>query len=268
MSLSLTPTVEGRRRPIGEALSFGAMRRDNVPAAGLQYWIALGAASVLGGNIGSLVASVTGSSIELPLVAAAGFASILLLERNAKRPNVAWYWSAFVLVQAAAASLADFTGRQFGTVVALATSAGLLGATLLPDAARDRSRRGEASADALPPVDGRYWLGMLTAGALGTALGDFTSAMSGLGLSGASLLLSGLAALLIMARRTVGRASILSYWLVVVAIRAAGASVGGFSAQQMGLASSAAVAALVLACVLFYRPKPHRRLAGAAGASR
>jgi uncharacterized membrane-anchored protein len=108
---------------------------------------------------------------------------------------------------------------------------------------------------------------MLIAGTLGTALGDMTSFMTGLGLGGASLVLSGIVATLIAARSAGLLASTLAYWFVVVAIRAAGTSFGDFSAQQMGLSASAAVSALVLAGILFFRAKPRPRLAAPVASS-
>ena len=259
MSLALAPSTD-LRRANGEAGFFAPMRRGQVPEGGLKYWLSLCAASVLGCNTGDAFAMAFGTLAGLPLLIA-GFAATLILGRRAGRPTQAFYWLAIILVRTAATNLADFAGQRFGAA-AFAVVAALFAATLF-------KARGAAAqpSNALPSVDGLYWLRMLLAGTLGTMLGDMGSFMSGLGLGGASLALSGMVAALIAARQAGVIASTLSFWFIVVAIRAAGTSLGDFSAHQIGLGASAAVAALALGAILFFRAKPPARPAPLAAAS-
>ena len=229
-------------------------KRANIPSGGLKYWVALSAASVLGCNTGDLFSSAFGFVSGLPLLAA-GFLSVLWLERRATRPAQAYYWLAIIAVRTAATNLADFLGQSFGIAGALATLAALLLAAVLVGQGGPAKSANPASSNMLPAVDAVYWFRMLIAGTLGTALGDMSSFMSGMGLGGASLALSALAVGLIAARSAGALTSTLSYWFVVVAIRAAGTSLGDFSAHQNGLATSTAVSALVLASILFFRPR-------------
>ena len=124
-----------------------------------------------------------------------------------------------------------------------------------------RRRRG-ASAKmpyGMPLIDGMYWLTMLIAGTLGTALGDFSSFETGLGLGGASIALSVLIVLLIAVKTARSPSIPLPYWLVVVTIRTAGTSVGDWFAHHIGLWQSTAVLAVLLTASL--RAKPRGRSA-------
>jgi uncharacterized membrane-anchored protein len=84
---------------------------------------------------------------------------------------------------------------------------------------------------------------MFISGTLGTVIGDFCSHNMGLDDAGASILLSPIVAVLILAGRG-GRLLLLPfYWLTVVLIRAAGTAVGDFISgrNMVGLSVSTAV---------------------------
>ncbi len=253
MSLALANPVALRSAlPALPALS--PMRPRNVPEGGLKYWLALSAASVLGCNTGDLFAGAFGFLDGLPLLTA-GLGAALWMEKRAGGPTQAFYWTAIILVRTAATNLADFTGQALGAG-AFAVLAVLLGLTFLK---RDGAMRG---ADALPSVGAMYWLRMLIAGTLGTALGDFSAFMSGLGPVMASAILFGGVAALILARRFGMLGATLSFWATVIAIRAAGTALGDLAAHDIGLVSSAAFALTVLLGVLFFKSaKPSQALA-------
>jgi uncharacterized membrane-anchored protein len=103
---------------------------------------------------------------------------------------------------------------------------------------------------ALPPVHGWYWLTMLIAGTLGTALGDFTSFRLGLGLGGASLTLSAIVVALLWIGSAGVLANAVDYWLSIVAVRAAGTAAGDFFAHRAGLAVGTIAAGAVLVLLL------------------
>jgi uncharacterized membrane-anchored protein len=248
MSLTLTPNLDDRRRPGADIASFGAMRPDHAPTPSLKYWTALCIASVLGCNAGDLFSGAFGMLGGLPLLAA-GFAATRFAERGSARPTEAYYWTGALLVRIAATNLADFLGHQFGIAVALAGMATALGGTLL------LGHSPKVSATAFPRGDGLYWTRMLIAGALGTALGDFASSMSGLGPIGVTLALAAVVAALIAARSAGRLASTPAYWLIVVAIGTAGTVFGDLSASYIGLAQSAMVSAWALAAILFFRTR-------------
>ncbi len=215
----------------------------HAPTSGLPFWIALSLASILGCNTGDWYASFFGFLAGLPALAAA-FAIVAVLERRDDSGTLAWYWLAIVIVRTAATNLADFVSHQIGMTNTLAGLTALLLAFLALIHVRRRDGRATTT-NGLPAIDGLYWSTMLTAGTLGTALGDFSSFRTGLGLGLASVLLSLLVAVLIAIKSARGGTIALSYWLVVVVIRTAGTSVGDWFAHALGLWQSTAVFAVV-----------------------
>src|SRR5258708_21420212 len=99
---------------------------------------------------------------------------------------------------------------------------------------------------------------MLTAGTLGTVIGDYASFNSGLGTGYASVLLGGVLAALFFSGRTGPLANLWFYWLTVVAVRAAGTAFGDFlSHNVMSLALSTLVTGVVfVAMLLLWRGGP------------
>lgn len=225
------------------------LKPRHAPANGLAFWVALCLASILGCNTGDYFASFFGHISGLPVLIAA-FAGVLFVEQRDAGSSTAFYWIAIIIVRTAATNLADFFAHGVGLVPALGALAVLLVLSML------LARRLRAAAPAtpgLPTVDGPYWLTMLLAGTLGTALGDFSSFHTGLGLAGASLALSALVAVLVAVK--LRSPMPLSYWLIVVAIRTAGTSVGDFFAHTIGLWQSTLVFAVLLTAFLWKTPR-------------
>jgi len=223
----------------------------------LRYWLALCVASSLGCNTGDFFASFFGFLNGLPILLAL-FGLCLFAERRDEQPRQAYYWLTIIVVRTAATNLADFTDQRLGTaaywVLTLLVVAALVARLLMSRASPDR----HPAEGPLSRVDGLYWATMLVAGTLGTALGDFSSFRSGLGLAGASMALSALVAVLIglgsarlfASPRSQLFAFPLYYWAVVVAIRTAGTSVGDYFARVLGLPPSTLVFAALLTIVL------------------
>jgi uncharacterized membrane-anchored protein len=229
-------------------MSMLTLKPRHAPANDVAFWAALCLASILGCNTGDYFASFFGFLSGLPALLI-GFAIVVGLERRDGGDSKAFYWFAIILVRTAATNLADFVAHQIGVVEAMAGLAALLLAVML----LTRVQRG-AVRGGLPAIDGRYWITMLIAGTLGTAAGDFASFKTGLGLGGASIALSLLVALLVAIRmRAV--AIPLSYWLIVVAIRTAGTSVGDWFAHAIGLWQSTAAFSVLLIAFLSFVPR-------------
>ncbi|MDP9123283.1 MAG: hypothetical protein M3N82_01555 [Pseudomonadota bacterium] len=235
-----------------------AFRRRHVPDNSLHFWTALCLASILGCNTGDCFASFlglpSGLAALVPVLAIAAF-----FERRNNGNSQAWYWLAIIIACTAATNLADAAVQQAGMLKALAGLAALLIAVRL----LARARRCASASGGPPSVDGTYWLTLLIAGTLGTALGDFSSFKSGLGLGGASLALAVLVMALVAVRTERSDAISLSYWLVVVAIRTAGGSVGDYFTHQIGLWQSTMVFAILLPALLCMRPGQDATVSGA-----
>ena len=227
------------------------LKARHAPDNGLAFWIALSLASILGCNTGDYFAKFFGHVSGLPILLVA-FAIVLFAEQRDDGGSKAFYWIAILLVRTAATNLADFFAHGFGLMPALAVLAALL---LLVMLVARTLRASGPGAQGLPIVDGMYWLTMLLAGTLGTALGDFSSFKTGLGLGGASIALSVLVAALVAVKTSPSIAIPLSYWLIVVAIRTAGTSVGDFFAHLIGLWQSTLVFAVLLTAFLWKTPR-------------
>jgi uncharacterized membrane-anchored protein len=88
-----------------------------------------------------------------------------------------------------------------------------------------------------PATTGWYWLSLLTAGTLGTAIGDWCAEELHLGTGYATLILGGIIAIVLTTGRQSGWTSKLAFWSAIVAIRAAGTTAGDWMAfrEEPGL---------------------------------
>ena len=87
----------------------------------------------------------------------------------------------------------------------------------------------------LPATDSGYWVAMLTAGTLGTAAGDFTADVVGLGVGWGSLVLVAIFLAVLAAANLIGGMTKPWYWATIVAARTAGTTLGDFAAGRHGL---------------------------------
>jgi uncharacterized membrane-anchored protein len=96
-------------------------------------------------------------------------------------------------------------------------------------------------------ADFGYWVCMFVAGTLGTVIGDYCSHNLRLDDAGAAILLSPIVALLFVIVRQGPLLPLPVYWLTVVAIRAAGTSVGDFISgrNMLGLPASTVVTGML-----------------------
>jgi uncharacterized membrane-anchored protein len=242
------------------------MQRAHVPSVSTRYWAALCIASVFGANTGDFIAKylhLGHAGGLLPL--AALLALVFVVERRDTLVHEAYYWTAIIIVRTAATNLADLGASDFklakiwlmaGLTVALA-----LAILLNPPA---KSEQSEGARFQLPTTDARYWTAMLIAGTLGTVIGDFTSFETGLGLAKASIVLSGILAVVFAFGGFGLFANIWFYWLAVVVVRAAGTSVSDYLAHNIfGLALSTLVTGAVFVATLLVW-KDRRRYQGPA----
>ena len=163
---------------------------------------------------------------------------------------------AIVLVRTAATNLADF----FSVDLKLAKPSVMAGLTVLLVLSvaaawqlvwRNSADRPDARSNLLR-ADFGYWVAMLTAGTLGTVLGDYFSHDLHFGHVGASVALSALLAPFFIAGVRQLLWPLPVYWATIVMIRAAGTAVGDVLAERnnLGLALSTAVTGLVFVAFL------------------
>ena len=153
------------------------MQTKNLPTIDAGYWAAIVAASMCGANTGDLAAGPLGMGhvkglIPLTIV----FFAIVFAEKSLKWTTVAFYWMAVIVLRTMATNLADYATHDLkmsyvGFEIALAVFMGVLIAVdkSAPSGVVDR----DGVWRSLPATNWNYWITMLAAGTLGTALGDW-----------------------------------------------------------------------------------------------
>ena len=193
------------------------------------YWFEMFAASALGTNIGDFWVD------DIGLGRIASFASLavvcivaIAIDRRWGGRTEAGFWTAIVVLRAAATTCADYLTHELGLSYPLVTIVlGLAALALGALTIADPIRRGA------PSTDLRFWAAMLVAGLCGTAGGDLASHTIGLGTAALGLGM-GLAALIVM-RRAVCPSVLMAYWIVLLADRTAATPAGDWLASRLGL---------------------------------
>jgi uncharacterized membrane-anchored protein len=172
------------------------------------------AASALGTNLGDFNVDRLGGQGSFLVFAALSAAAIA---------TTAWrgagYWVAIIVLRAAATNVGDAITHDWRLGFVL-PSVVLMALTLAAGAVT-------REAEGRPVIDARYWLAMLIAGVFGTIAGDLASHT--LGLERAALLLTLLTAAAVAARAQ-RAGGMMAYWIVVLAERCAGTSLGDSAA--------------------------------------
>lgn len=235
------------------------MKRIHVPQVNARYWLAITLASLFGTNLGDFYAHASGLSLQAGLgVLAALVAVVFVIERRDRRPHELYYWLAILIIRTGATNIADFLNFRAGLPSPLVGwgLAGLLAllAGVMTVLAR---RQPSGGAKRLPDTGALYWAAMLSAGVLGTVLGDDASHAFGQGPTAIGLGLL-LGALLPLTQG--GLASIFAYWATVGVARTAGTAMGDWLAERQGLDLGLPVSMLItggaLALVLLlWRPR-------------
>jgi uncharacterized membrane-anchored protein len=230
------------------------MQPIHLPTLGPRYWAALCLASIFGANMGDLFARNLGLGhvAGLPFLAVA-LAVVITAERFDRMRHQSYYWIAVIIVRTAATNFADFAAGDLKLPrvwVMAALTILLIAAVWLSWQLAWRWLANKT--DDLLRADLGYWICMFTAGTLGTVIGDFCSHNLRLDDAGAALLLSPIVALLLLTGRRGLLLLLPIYWLTVVAIRAAGTSVGDLVSgrNMLGLPLSTALTGILFVALL------------------
>jgi uncharacterized membrane-anchored protein len=234
------------------------MKAIHVPQINARYWVAIAMASVFGTNMGDLYAHDSGLGIVggLPVLAAI-IAVAYFLERRDDRQHEVWYWLAIIVIRTGATNIADYLcGRRYLGLNRFVLSAGL---AVLIAALVWRRTTARADKSGLPQTDAKYWLAMLAAGVLGTALGDALQRL--MGSVTASVALTALLIAILQFGRGRRIQTVYFYWLAVTVARTAGTAIGDLLAENkelnIGLNVSTLITGIVFVSVLlFWRSAP------------
>jgi uncharacterized membrane-anchored protein len=215
------------------------MRYANVPSIDARYWIAISMASIFGCNLGDCLSYFANWNHWIGLLPlAVVFAALLFGERSSVRATQAWYWAVVIVLRAAATNLADLATHTFEwpyprVIVALAVFQALVVLPVLP-----RLLQAESDQAGRPATNSWYWLSLLTAGTLGTAIGDWVAEELHLGTGYGTLLLSTIFVIVLAMGSRSRWVTKSAYWLAIIAVRAAGTTAGDWLAFRDALGIS------------------------------
>jgi uncharacterized membrane-anchored protein len=239
-----------------------------VPAIAPRYWVSIMIASICGANMGDFIPDVLklsdlGGLLMLALI----FAVIVLANQWSRRGNEALYWLAILVVRAAATNLADLgIGRMHLDYI---TVSACLAALLVAILALRRASSLQPVTCRLPRTNGLYWLAMLTAGTLGTMVGDGIGHVIHpitVGVPISAIIATGAVAFILRQKTRLDMASAgaASYWAAIVAIRTWGTNFGDIAVFFLSLPVSMMLSGLLLAGTLIVWREPSNPIIPAA----
>src|ERR1700704_749193 len=243
------------------------MRRGNLPTIDAGYWAAIVAASICGTNTGDLAAGPLGlGHVRGILPLAAIFLAIIWAEKMLDWTTVAFYWLAIIVLRTMATNIADFATHdlKLSYPVFVLLLIVFMGMMIWADRFRTETtaQRAAAAYAGLPTTDWSYWVVMLAAGVLGTALGDWL-ADGGLGVYWASLI--GMP-FFVAAVWTAYRFGLSKpwYWIAIATCRTWGTDIGDMfvalfryqgASRPVALWVSTAISAVLLTAIIYFWTK-------------
>lgn len=248
------------------------MQARHVPTINARYWAGIALASVFGTNMGDLYAHDSGLGLlgGVPVLVVL-FLAIYAVERFDKRSHDAYYWLCIIIMRTGATNIADYMAGRRGMGidrVTLSIGFGLLLAALAWWLGRvSRTSEDAAAPKNVPTTDPGYWVTMLTAGVFGTVLGDLCQHRFGEDMATIGLTL--LLAVTLLAYRKWAFGALAGYWLTVAVARTTGTAIGDWLAESghvnLGLPLATVLTGTTLAAVLIFWPggRPRAALAEA-----
>jgi uncharacterized membrane-anchored protein len=241
------------------------MRTRNLPTIDAGYWAAIVAASICGTNTGDLAAGPLGlGHVRGILPLAAVFLVVVLAEKMLNWTTVAFYWLAIIVLRTMATNIADFATHDLKlsypifVLMLIVFMAAMIWAERFwtDDTATQASLE---KGPRLPIVNWSYWIVMLGAGVLGTALGDWL-ADDGPGVYWSSLIGVPLFFGAVWLAYQFGLTKPW-YWIAIAACRTWGTDVGDMlvhlfrsygMSRAVALWTASAISAALLAAVIYF----------------
>lgn len=238
-----------------------------VPEVTLGFWIIKIAATTLGETGGDAVSMsmnlgyLIGTTIFGAIFVAAVFAQV-----KARTFQPWLYWATIIATTTVGTTLADFADRSLG--IGYAGGSTLLLALLLGSLFVWQRTMGSVSVNTVssPKAEMFYWVTIMFSQTLGTALGDWTASIAGLGYTGAAIVFAGMLALVVAAYFWSNVSRTLLFWAAFILTRPLGAVVGDFldkpiSAGGLELSrysASAALLTFILISILIFKQRAAR----------
>ncbi len=227
---------------------------SKVPAVTLGFWIIKILATTLGETGGDSVSMTMNLGY---LVGTAIFLAALVIlvawQITAQRFNPWLYWATIIASTTAGTTMADFATRSIG--IGYPGGSLLLFAMVMASLALWKWVLGTVSVDSVstPKAEIFYWATITFSQTLGTALGDWTADLPGMGYLAAAGIFAGALAVTWALYRWTSTSHVVLFWAAFILTRPLGATVGDFLDKPLasgGLNLSRPVATLVLAVVI------------------
>ena len=222
----------------GSANAFGFRARALNPSP--AFWLAMFVASAFGTVLGDFWAE----GLHLGLVLSFGTLVVITglliwVDCLKGQGTEGFYWLAIIFLRAGATNVGDGLIHIFGLSFIVASL--LTGVATLAAGFFTRSPFAGAIS---PLIDLRYWFAMGIGGVFGTVFGDLTAHT--IGMFPALITLSVGLIVVILVRGALAPTSMLGYWCIVLAERAAGTPAGDWFASRRGLGLGLPVALLCI----------------------
>ncbi len=213
------------------SINVGPMRYEHLPDVDVRYWSLITLASIFGCNAGDVISFYVHWNHWIGLAPlAVVFAALLFGERRSARATDAWYWAVVIVLRMAATNLADLATHTFewpypAVILGLAVFQAVVVVPVLP-----RLLATGSALNGKPAANGWYWTSLLTAGTLGTAVGDCVAEQLHLGTGVGTVLLGTVFAVVLAVGSGSSWTTKAGYWLAILAARAAGTTAGDWLA--------------------------------------
>jgi uncharacterized membrane-anchored protein len=241
-----------------------------VPEITVGFWFVKILATTLGETGGDAVTM----SMHLGyLLGTAIFAMLFVVavaaQIGAKRFHPFLYWAVIVATTTAGTTLADYLDRSLG--IGYAGGASMLFMLLLATLWLWHRTSGSVSVQSIETHRGEafYWATIMLSQTLGTALGDWMAADTGLGYEGGALVFGAGLVLVVLAYFRSGLSRTLLFWTAFILTRPLGATVGDLMDKPLadgGFAwsrytASAVLAGSIVLCIAVLPQRAQRRTA-------
>jgi uncharacterized membrane-anchored protein len=243
---------------------YSEIRTSKVPEITLVFWIIKIAATTVGETGGDALSMTMNLGYALSTVVFFAFFVVTVAAQvAAKSFNRFLYWGVIVATTTVGTTMADYADRSLR--IGYVGGSILLFTLLIIALGMWRLAAGSVSFNNVvsPKVEMFYWVTILFSNTLGTALGDFLAADSGLGYEGAALIFAGALALLAIAYFYTKISRTLLFWSAFILTRPLGAALGDLLTKPVAtgglnlsrISSSLIIAASIILCILFTRQR-------------
>jgi uncharacterized membrane-anchored protein len=237
---------------------------SKVPEITLGFWVIKIAATTLGETGGDAVSmSMKFGYLLGTLLFAAIFLVVVYAQTRARAFHPLLYWVTIISTTTVGTTLADFADRSIG--IGYAGGSSLLLLLVLGSLFLWHRTLGSVSIQSITSARAEmfYWMTIMFSQTLGTALGDWTADIGGLGYTGAALVFGGLLAGVAGCFYWTHVSRTTLFWAAFILTRPLGAVVGDYLDKPIsegGLAlsrysASAALLAFIVACLFFFKQR-------------